>query len=98
VQSEGVAAAVKHFVCNDVESRRTTGSVEIDEETLREIPSAVRDGLARSERMGGHVLGSSSARATPARGERLHLRISQTCGNVARCDRLPGSVQTNAAH
>jgi beta-glucosidase len=37
VQSEGVAAAVKHFVCNDAESSRMAGSVEIDEPTLREI-------------------------------------------------------------
>jgi beta-glucosidase len=37
VQSEGVAATVKHFVCNDAESSRMTGSVEIDEQTLREI-------------------------------------------------------------
>ncbi len=37
VQSEGVAATGKHFVCNDAESGRMTGSVEIDEQTLREI-------------------------------------------------------------
>jgi beta-glucosidase len=48
VQSEGVAATVKHFVCNDAESGRMTGSVEIDEQTLREIylppfEMAVRD-------------------------------------------------------
>jgi beta-glucosidase len=48
VQSEGVAATVKHFVCNDAETSRKTGSVEIDERTLREIyllpfEMAVRD-------------------------------------------------------
>jgi beta-glucosidase len=48
VQSEGVATTVKHFVCNDAESSRMTGSVEIDEQTLREIyllpfEMAVRD-------------------------------------------------------
>jgi beta-glucosidase len=37
VQSEGVAATVKHFVCNDAETDRKTGSVEIDEQALREI-------------------------------------------------------------
>ena len=37
VQSEGVAATVKHFVCNDTETNRKTGSVEIDEQPLREI-------------------------------------------------------------
>jgi beta-glucosidase len=37
VQSEGVAATVKHFVCNDAESRRMHASVEIDEQPLREI-------------------------------------------------------------
>ncbi len=48
VQSEGVAATVKHFVCNDAESSRMSGSVEIDEQPLREIyllpfEKAVRD-------------------------------------------------------
>jgi beta-glucosidase len=37
VQGEGVAATVKHFVCNDAETGRKTGSVEIDERALREI-------------------------------------------------------------
>jgi beta-glucosidase len=48
VQSEGVAATVKHFVCNDAETSRKTGSVEVDERALREIyllpfEMAVRD-------------------------------------------------------
>lgn len=48
VQREGVAATVKHFVCNDAETNRMSGSVEIDERTLREIYAmpfelAVRD-------------------------------------------------------
>jgi beta-glucosidase len=48
VQSEGVAATVKHFVCNEAESGRMQGSVEIDEQPLREIyllpfEMAVRD-------------------------------------------------------
>jgi beta-glucosidase len=37
VQSEGVAATVKHFVCQDAETDRMHGSVEIDEQALREI-------------------------------------------------------------
>jgi beta-glucosidase len=37
VQREGVAATVKHFVCHDAETGRMHGSVEIDEQTLREI-------------------------------------------------------------
>ncbi|KAH6975216.1 glycoside hydrolase superfamily [Ilyonectria sp. MPI-CAGE-AT-0026] len=37
-QSEGrVAATPKHFVANDAENQRTTLSVEVDEQTLREI-------------------------------------------------------------
>jgi beta-glucosidase len=48
VQSEGVAATVKHFICNDAESSRESGSVEIEEQPLREIyllpfETAVRD-------------------------------------------------------
>ena len=37
VQSTGVAACVKHFVCNDSEFERHTISSEVDERTLREI-------------------------------------------------------------
>jgi beta-glucosidase len=37
VQSTGVAACVKHFVCNDSELDRFTVSSEVDERTLREI-------------------------------------------------------------
>lgn len=48
VQRCGVAATVKHFVGNEVETSRMTASVEIDEQTLREVylqpfESAVRD-------------------------------------------------------
>jgi beta-glucosidase len=48
VQREGVAATVKHFVCHDAETKRMHGSVEIEEQTLREIyllpfEHAVRD-------------------------------------------------------
>ena len=37
VQSEHVAACVKHLVCNNQEFWRTTNSSEVDERTLREI-------------------------------------------------------------
>jgi beta-glucosidase len=37
VQSEGVFATVKHFVCNDAEFERFTISSEVDERTMREL-------------------------------------------------------------
>jgi len=37
LQSRGVGATVKHFVCNDSEFERNTISSEVDERTLREI-------------------------------------------------------------
>ncbi|MGA3154690.1 MAG: glycoside hydrolase family 3 C-terminal domain-containing protein [Streptosporangiaceae bacterium] len=37
VQSVGVAACVKHLVCNDSEFERTTISSEVDEQVLREL-------------------------------------------------------------
>jgi beta-glucosidase len=37
LQERGVAAVVKHFVCNEQEFERHTISVEVDERTLREI-------------------------------------------------------------
>lgn len=37
VQSRGVAACVKHFVCNDRENGRYAYSVNIDKKTLREV-------------------------------------------------------------
>jgi len=37
VQSQGVGACIKHFVCNDTEYQRHTISSELDERTLREI-------------------------------------------------------------
>ncbi len=37
LQRLGVAACVKHFVANDTEFERMTVSVEVDEETLREL-------------------------------------------------------------
>lgn len=37
VQSQGVGATIKHFVCNDSEFERNSISSEVDERTLREI-------------------------------------------------------------
>ncbi|QBD75129.1 beta-glucosidase [Ktedonosporobacter rubrisoli] len=37
VQSQGVGATVKHYVCNDSEYERTSISAEVDERALREI-------------------------------------------------------------
>ncbi|MGB1422212.1 MAG: glycoside hydrolase family 3 C-terminal domain-containing protein [Pseudomonadales bacterium] len=37
VQSQGVGACLKHFVCNDSEFERHTISVELDQRTLREV-------------------------------------------------------------
>lgn len=36
-QEEGIAATPKHFVANEAENQRTTLSVDVDEQTLREI-------------------------------------------------------------
>ncbi len=37
LQSQGVAACVKHFVCNDQDDQRKTVDVEVDERTLHEM-------------------------------------------------------------
>ena len=37
LQVQGVSACVKHFACNDQETRRMSGSSQVDERTLREI-------------------------------------------------------------
>lgn len=51
VQSQGVAATAKHFVCNDSEFERMSISSEVDERTLNEIylppfEAAVKEGHA----------------------------------------------------
>jgi beta-glucosidase len=51
VQSAGVAACPKHYICNDFETERFTASVEISDQALRELYLApfertVRDGRA----------------------------------------------------
>ena len=37
IQGEGVAACVKHYVCNDQDDQRKTVDVEVDERTLHEM-------------------------------------------------------------
>jgi beta-glucosidase len=63
VQRLGIAACVKHFVANDTEVERATVSVEVDEETLRELylvpfeaavrRAGVRCVMAAYNRLGG---------------------------------------------
>ena len=53
LQEQGVAACVKHFACNNQETRRMSGSSEVDERTLHEIylpafEKCVNDGKVRS--------------------------------------------------
>lgn len=53
LQAQGVDACVKHFACNNQETRRMSGSSELDERTLHEIylpafEAAVKKGGARS--------------------------------------------------
>ena len=68
VQSEGVGACVKHFVCNDSEFQRMSISSEVGERALREIylppfKAAVQEG----ERLVGDVcLQQDQRRLTPA--------------------------------
>lgn len=52
LQSEGVAACVKHFAANNQETRRMSGSSQVDERTLHEIylpafETAVKKGKTR---------------------------------------------------
>lgn len=37
LQDEGIAACAKHFACNNQETRRMSGSSEVDERTLHEV-------------------------------------------------------------
>lgn len=52
LQSKGIAACVKHFAANNQETRRMSGSSEVDERTLHEIylpafEAAVKEGKTR---------------------------------------------------
>ena len=53
LQKEGVAACAKHFACNSQETRRMSGTSQVDERTLHEIylpafESVVKEGKTRS--------------------------------------------------
>ena len=53
LQSKGVAACAKHFACNNQETRRMSGSSQVDERTLHEIylpafEAVVKNGKTRS--------------------------------------------------
>lgn len=53
LQSQGVAACVKHFACNNQETMRMAGTSQVDERTLHEIylpafEAAVKKGKTRS--------------------------------------------------
>ncbi|MBR5345862.1 MAG: glycoside hydrolase family 3 C-terminal domain-containing protein [Clostridia bacterium] len=53
LQSKGIAACAKHFACNNQETRRMSGSSEVDERTLHEIylpafEAVVKKGKTRS--------------------------------------------------
>jgi beta-glucosidase len=47
LQSQGVGATVKHFICNDSETERMSVDVRIDERTLRELYLAPFDAVVR---------------------------------------------------
>ena len=53
LQKEGIAACAKHFACNNQETRRMSGSSQVDERTLHEIylpafEKVVKEGKTRS--------------------------------------------------
>jgi beta-glucosidase len=47
LQGQGVAATVKHFICNDSETERMSVDVRIDERTLRELYLAPFEAIVR---------------------------------------------------
>ena len=47
LQSQGVGATVKHFICNDSETERMSVDVRIDERTLRELYLAPFEAIVR---------------------------------------------------
>ena len=55
LQAQGIAACAKHFACNNQETRRMSGSSQVDERTLREIylpafETVVKEGGTASQR------------------------------------------------
>ncbi len=74
LQSQGVAACVKHFVCNDQEFERNLVNVRVDERTLREIylapfRVAVRQAgvlavMSAYNRVNGHYMAENRALLT----------------------------------
>ena len=50
LQGQGVAATVKHFICNDSETERMSVDVRIDERTLRELYLAPFEAIVREAR------------------------------------------------
>jgi len=71
VQSQGVAACIKHFVCNDSEFERMTISSEVSDRALREVylrpfEAAVKEAgvwsiMSAYNRINGHYAGNHSA-------------------------------------
>jgi beta-glucosidase len=59
IQSEGVAATVKHFACNNQERKRGTVSVQVDERTLREIYLPGFEAAVRPEEGGAWAIMSA---------------------------------------
>jgi len=47
LQSQGVGATVKHFICNDSETERMSVDVRVDERTLRELYLAPFEAIVR---------------------------------------------------
>src|SRR5207245_2487528 len=47
LQGQGVAATVKHFICNDSETERMSVDVRVDERTLRELYLAPFEAIVR---------------------------------------------------
>jgi beta-glucosidase len=52
LQSQGVSATVKHFICNDSETERMSVDVRIDERTLRELYLPPFEAILRSQEGG----------------------------------------------
>jgi len=62
LQSQGVGATVKHFICNDSETERMSADVRIDERTLRELYLAPFEAILRPK--GGAEAGAWAVMAS----------------------------------